>query len=485
LLATLITLVLLSGANVSTAARQVGQTGPVADIIVTTKEIRWEPHAPHAGLTLSIATPGGTVVRQEFAPGTAAALSIINSAGQRWIDGSYIYELAVTPILDEATRQQLAAAGEADRAAVVAQLQQSGALPTALTQSGHFQIAGGAFVLPSAGPEPTAAASDGAIGPQDVVTADDQIVQGSLCVGFDCINNESFGFDTIRLKENNTRIKFEDTSVGSFPSNDWQLTANDSASGGANKFSIEDITGAKIPFTITAGAPTNALFVANSGNVGLGTAAPGLDLHFQTSDTPAIRLEQTNGGGYTAQTWDVAGNEANFFVRDVTGGSRLPFRIRPGAPTSSIDIAASGNVGIGTASPEERLHVNGNVQVEGRLVELSDVHSKQDFVPVDGQAVLMRLRAVPISSWRYRADESGARHIGPTAQDFFAAFGLGQDERHIASLDINGVTLAAIKQLDQQVQARDARIVELEQQNADLSERLARLEAIVADLAEK
>ena len=62
-----------------------------------------------------------------------------------------------------------------------------------------------------------------------------------------------------------------------------------------------------------------------------------------------MRLEQNNSGGFTAQTWDVAGNEANFFVRDVTGGSRLPFRIRPGAPTSSIDINASGNVGIGTA----------------------------------------------------------------------------------------------------------------------------------------
>jgi hypothetical protein len=46
------------------------------------------------------------------------------------------------------------------------------------------------------------------------------------------------------------------TSAG-FPANDWQLTANDSASGGANKFSIVDITGSKVPFTITAGAPTN------------------------------------------------------------------------------------------------------------------------------------------------------------------------------------------------------------------------------------
>ncbi len=86
---------------------------------------------------------------------------------------------------------------------------------------------------------------------KDQVIADDLIVQGSDCVGLDCVNSESFGFDTIRLKENNTRIKFEDTSVGTFPTNDWQLTANDSASGGANKFSIEDITGSQVPFTVT------------------------------------------------------------------------------------------------------------------------------------------------------------------------------------------------------------------------------------------
>jgi len=93
--------------------------------------------------------------------------------------------------------------------------------------------------------------------------------------------------------------------------------------------------------------------------VGFRTSTPVLDLHTNTGNTPALRFEQNNSGGFTAQTWDVGGNEANFFVRDVTGGSRLPFRIRPGAPTSSIDISANGNVGVGTASPELLLDVRG------------------------------------------------------------------------------------------------------------------------------
>ena len=186
----------------------------------------------------------------------------------------------------------------------------------------------------------------------DFVIPDDLIVQGSACVGLDCVDGESFGFDTLRLKENNTRIKFDDTSTSvGFPNNDWQLTANDSASGGLNKFSIENTTTATVPFTIVGAAPTNSLFVDNSGRLGIKTAVPGLNIHISTSDTPAQRLEQTTAGGFSAQTWDIGGNEANFFIRDLTGGSRLPFRIRPGAPTSSIDINAAGNVGIGTASP--------------------------------------------------------------------------------------------------------------------------------------
>ncbi len=193
----------------------------------------------------------------------------------------------------------------------------------------------------------------------DQVIPDDLIVQGSQCIGFNCINNEAFGFSTLILKEDNTRIRFEDTSVGpGFPANKWQLTANDSASGGGNFFAIDDVTLSRTLFKVTAGARANSLVVDSNSNVGVGTASPSLLLHMLKSDTPAIRLEQDNTGGFTAQTWDIGANEANFFVRDLTGGSRLPFRIRPGAPTSSLDINSIGFVGIGTSSPTANLHVS-------------------------------------------------------------------------------------------------------------------------------
>ena len=96
----------------------------------------------------------------------------------------------------------------------------------------------------------------------DQVFLDDIIVDGSACIGLDCVNGESFGFDTLRLKENNLRIKAQDTSsTASFPTNDWQITFNDSSNGGANKFAIDDIDGSKTPFTIEANAPSHSLFV--------------------------------------------------------------------------------------------------------------------------------------------------------------------------------------------------------------------------------
>jgi hypothetical protein len=193
---------------------------------------------------------------------------------------------------------------------------------------------------------------------RDQVIPDDLIVQGSECVGLDCVNNEAFGFSTIILKENNLRIKFFDTSTGTFPSNDWTLEANSSANGGTNHFAIVDDDGGRVPFKIIAGAPTNSLFVKGTGDIGIGTDNPVLEVHVADGDSPALRLEQNNSSGFTPQTWDIAGNEANFFVRDVTNGSRLPFKILPGAPTNSLYIKGDGNVGIGTASPAAKLHIS-------------------------------------------------------------------------------------------------------------------------------
>jgi hypothetical protein len=258
-----------------------------------------------------------------------------------------------------------------------------------------------------------------------------------------------------------------------------------------------------------------------------------LDSHISTSNTPAIRLEQNNGGGFAAQTWDIGANEANFFVRDVTGGSKLSLRIRPGAPTSSLDIAADGDVGIGTASPGAALHVvrstgalatmfemqnNGGIQLlydrtdgqndwqmsnfggtfqitvpgaipgqfslgsDGNLtiggtqyLTGSSRDIKEDFEAVDARGILERVVALPMSEWSAKNDETRQRHMGPIAEEWWQAFGLGPDDKHVSVGDVGGVALVAIQGLHAVVEEKDAQIEELQA-------RLAALEAIVAAL---
>jgi Chaperone of endosialidase len=353
--------------------------------------VRFDVGAPHASVTLTVIGPEGIAFTKEFKSGNSPEFKLNDAKGERLPDGVYTYELRLAPNVSAETKAALKAAREkGNESEVTRDLRKKGTLPQSLVQSGTFWISGGSVVLPGASEgakqaratvtEPAATQAVQAVStgrtnfkiqrhhPRfmvfDQVIADDLIVQGSICAGLDCVNNEDFGFDTIRVKENNTRIQFDDTSTSAgFPSNNWQIRANASGSGGGNFLAFVDqgATGnsetGTIVFEVDAGAAANSLRVASNSNVGLGTATPVLDLHINTTDTPAMRLEQNNSGGFTAQTWDIAGNEANFFVRDVTGGSRLPFRIRPGAPTSSIDIAADGKVGVGTASPSTRMDI--------------------------------------------------------------------------------------------------------------------------------
>ena len=358
--------------------------------------VRFDVSAPHAAVTLTVIGPEGFSFSREFK--TPPEFSLISEKGERLPDGQYTYELRVTPNISADVKDALKAAREKGNGAEVQrEMRKRGALPLELVQSGGFLVINGSAIVagategkgsaramnettaPASLPAAAAPVSSGRVSYKvqrnhprflvfDQVIPDDLIVQGSICAGLDCVNNENFGFDTIRLKENNTRIQFDDDSTSAgFPNNNWQIRANDSGSGGSNFLGFVDqgVSGnsetGTLVFAVNAGASANSLRVGSNSKVGLRTATPVLDVHANTTDTPAIRLEQNNSGGFTAQTWDIAGNEANFFVRDVTSGSRLPFRIRPGAPTSSIDISAAGNVGLQTASPNLRLEVFGAV----------------------------------------------------------------------------------------------------------------------------
>jgi len=95
----------------------------------------------------------------------------------------------------------------------------------------------------------------------------------------------------------------------------------------------------------------------------------------------------------------------------------------------------------------------------GSWESLSDVNAKAGFAPVNERQVLERLMTVPISTWYYRGQDSSIRHIGPTAQDFHAAFKVGQDGHYISNVDEEGVALAAIQELYRIVQGIPAQCI--------------------------
>jgi hypothetical protein len=134
----------------------------------------------------------------------------------------------------------------------------------------------------------------------------------------------------------------------------------------------------------------------------------------------------------------------------------------------------------GTGTQEARITANGDLVLRGVVVENSDREMKDNIQPVDTTEVLEHVASLPIMRWHYKDDDSGAVHMGPMAQDFHAAFGLGSDERKISSLDLAGAALAAIQALDTQVKAQavqlDAKDAEIAKLQAVLREQQVRLE---------
>jgi hypothetical protein len=143
---------------------------------------------------------------------------------------------------------------------------------------------------------------------------------------------------------------------------------------------------------------------------------------------------------------------ANQFTVRASGGTR--FFSNSGA-TSGVSLAPGG----------------------GSWSNLSDRNAKENFTAADGRQILDRVAALPISLWNYRSQEPSVRHIGPVAQDFAAAFGVGEDEKHITTVDESGVALAAIQGLNQKLEeetkAKDEEVRGLKQRIDKLEQLLS------------
>jgi hypothetical protein len=111
----------------------------------------------------------------------------------------------------------------------------------------------------------------------------------------------------------------------------------------------------------------------------------------------------------------------------------------------------------------------------GSWTSVSDRNQKEEIVPVDSRDVLARVAAMPVSTWRYKSEVSRARHMGPMAQDFHAAFALGDSDKSITTIDADGVALAAIQGLNQKLTGLEAENAALRSDVAKLNAQMARI----------
>ena len=205
----------------------------------------------------------------------------------------------------------------------------------------------------------------------------------------------------------------------------------------------------------------DSLYVAADGKVGVGTSAPETNIHVK-DEGPAgpktlFRIENTGNTKF-----GVKNNEANTEWAFANPGDE--FRL------SKQD---SGVV-------EFSVLTGGNVVITGNLTEGSDRNAKTNIKEISNQEILTKVSELPITSWSYKHDPS-ATHIGPMAQDFYASFGLGSDDKRIATIDTSGVALAAIKALSEKVAALEA---QLEEQKL-VQSRLQALEGIAVELMQE
>jgi hypothetical protein len=176
------------------------------------------------------------------------------------------------------------------------------------------------------------------------------------------------------------------------------------------------------------------------------------------------RNAQVPNGQHGAFVWSdwnqqpFSSTQKNEFAVRATGGVRFVSAIQPnGVPSAGVSLAPGA----------------------GAWSTLSDRNAKGFFEPVDGRDVLQQLAGLDVSTWTYNSQAPTIRHMGPVAQDFRAAFGLGESDTTISTVDADGVAFAAIQGLYAELQDRDARITALEHQNSVLEDRLAHIEAML------
>jgi hypothetical protein len=225
-----------------------------------------------------------------------------------------------------------------------------------------------------------------------------------------------------------------------------------------------------VAFGLRSTAAQVSSFAVGEDNTASGAASVAMGYHAHTnarqgsfvfSDRSSV--DTLRAGVNHSANWRVSGGFRIFTSSNLSTG----VTIQSGASVSNW----------GQSSAVISTSTGAYLSTSGVWTNASDVNRKHLFKPVSGDEILTRLRALPITTWSYKVDPDSIQHIGPMAQDFKAAFGMGEGSVGIGTVDADGVALAGVKALDARTMSQDQRIKSLEQENADLRKRLEKLEA--------
>jgi hypothetical protein len=192
----------------------------------------------------------------------------------------------------------------------------------------------------------------------------------------------------------------------------------------------------------------------------------------------------TNAATLTNGNWNVSVGTFNGYVNSFTINNNNSLVMGMNTSGDVVLVPNNGNYTVGIIPGE--LGIHGDIDMnDGPIINVSELDAntvnamafnntsdrnlKEKFTPVSSSEILERVANLPISSWNFKTDGQ-IRHIGPMAQDFYTAFKVGTDDRHIATVDEGGVALAAIQGLNEKLKEKDAQIEALNKRLADLEQ---------------
>ena len=247
---------------------------------------------------------------------------------------------------------------------------------------------------------------------------------------------------------------------GSYTANDstpgqaiglWAEAGNDSEAGASNLSVIR--TQVRL---YTSGDVSSACVYCNSGILNVGGG--------HITNTYTVLDAYSDGGndvpGYSYAihaAWNDDGTNKHYFLRnDGNAPSKLGGAVDAASFSSVGGAQFGGNVGIGVNSPTHLIELSGGAYSDGASwANASDAYLKDNFADLDPQSVLAKIEALHIQEWNYKSESATTTHVGPTAQDFYAAFNLGGEagKTSISTIDPAGIALLGIQALSQRVDA--------------------------------